>query len=190
MNEVIKTILERRAVRKYEDKPVSREDLELIVKSPQGEEEIARCHELLQRTNQLNLSGIRYTLEELRMRIADPDAVALTAFCADRFGPYGQILYLDGVVEDGALVVREFAMSCRVAGKYVEAALVEWLRGYCDVRQIVLEGRKTERNGLLVRTFTSMGFEDESAGDAIRLVLAKDAQLEHTDVVAVKEGGL
>lgn len=31
MNEVIKTILERRAVRKYEDKPVSREDLELIV---------------------------------------------------------------------------------------------------------------------------------------------------------------
>ena len=32
MNEVIKTILERRSVRKYEDKPVSREDLELIVK--------------------------------------------------------------------------------------------------------------------------------------------------------------
>ena len=35
MNEVIKTILERRAVRKYEDKPVSREDLELIVKCGQ-----------------------------------------------------------------------------------------------------------------------------------------------------------
>ena len=32
MNEVIKTILQRRAVRKYEDRPVSREDLELIVK--------------------------------------------------------------------------------------------------------------------------------------------------------------
>lgn len=35
MNEVIKTILERRSVRKYEDKPVSREDLELIVKCGQ-----------------------------------------------------------------------------------------------------------------------------------------------------------
>lgn len=35
MNEVIKTILERRAVRKYEDKPVSREDLELIVRCGQ-----------------------------------------------------------------------------------------------------------------------------------------------------------
>ena len=35
MNEVIKTILERRAVRKYEDRPVSREDLELIVKCGQ-----------------------------------------------------------------------------------------------------------------------------------------------------------
>ena len=35
MNEVIKTILQRRAVRKYEDRPVSREDLELIVKCGQ-----------------------------------------------------------------------------------------------------------------------------------------------------------
>jgi nitroreductase len=35
MNEVIQTILARRAVRKYEDKPVSREDLELIVKCGQ-----------------------------------------------------------------------------------------------------------------------------------------------------------
>ena len=35
MNEVIKTLLERRAVRKYQDKPVSREDLELIVKCGQ-----------------------------------------------------------------------------------------------------------------------------------------------------------
>ena len=35
MNEVIKTILERRSVRKYEDKPVSREDLELLVKCGQ-----------------------------------------------------------------------------------------------------------------------------------------------------------
>lgn len=35
MNEVIKTILERRAVRKYEDKPVSREDLEQIVQCGQ-----------------------------------------------------------------------------------------------------------------------------------------------------------
>lgn len=35
MNEVIKTILERRAVRKYEDKPVSREDLETLVKCGQ-----------------------------------------------------------------------------------------------------------------------------------------------------------
>ena len=32
MNEVIKTILQRRAVRKYEDRPVSREDLELMPK--------------------------------------------------------------------------------------------------------------------------------------------------------------
>lgn len=31
VNEVIKTLLERRSVRKYEDRPVSREDLELIV---------------------------------------------------------------------------------------------------------------------------------------------------------------
>ena len=35
MNEVIKTILERRAVRKYENRPVSREDLETLVKCGQ-----------------------------------------------------------------------------------------------------------------------------------------------------------
>lgn len=35
MNEVIKTILERRAVRRYENKPVSRDDLELIVRCGQ-----------------------------------------------------------------------------------------------------------------------------------------------------------
>ena len=165
-------------------------NLVVRIERPESDAVITRSHELLQRTNQLNLSGTRYSMDELLARIADAGKVSLAAFCEDRFGSYGQILYMDGAVSGGTLFIHEFVMSCRVAGKFLESALIEHLRTRFNADEIVLEGKKTDRNGLLVRTFTGIGFADESEGEAIRLVLAKDVELEHPDIVEVVDEGL
>ena len=59
---------------------------------------------------------------------------------------------------DETIVVNEFAMSCRVAGKYVESALFYnlLLNSSCKAGRFSI--KKTKKNGLLVRTLKDIGF--------------------------------
>lgn len=149
-----------------------------------------RGYELLQRTNQLNLSGHRYDKGEFFERVANGPDRCLTMFCSDRFGDYGQVLYLEKTLDDDTetLVIDEYALSCRVARKGVEAALAKWLLRECaadGVKAIELHGVKTERNGLLVESFCLAGFEDMSVGNDIVLRLEDETRLVNPDIVTI-----
>src|SRR5262249_44422795 len=53
--------------------------------NPASDKTIERAHELIQRTNQLNFSGNRYTREEVAQLVADVSNSALCIFATDRF---------------------------------------------------------------------------------------------------------
>jgi FkbH-like protein len=84
-----------------------------------------RIAELVQRTNQFNTTGIRYSKDELREMLPnEPDGATERELFAmrvgDRFGDHGLV---------GACVVRGdevelFVMSCRVIGMGVERVLL------------------------------------------------------------------
>ncbi len=155
------------------------------VKRPTTPGEIKRGYELVQRTNQLNLSGNKYSEEEFAALLERDGSESWVAFCEDRFGAYGQILFMQTHIDVGSghLVVDEFAMSCRVAGKHFESALVAALLERSSACGVELLGRKTQRNGLLVRTFSSMGFEDEGDDECIRMVLKNVDKLRDPKIV-------
>lgn len=156
--------------------------------APASEEELLRSWELLQRTNQLNLSGNRYEQGEFRSRVSDSNRICRILKCEDRFGSYGQVVYLEGALQNGGriLQISEFAMSCRVAGKYIEPALMDALFQTFgpDLQTIELTGRKTDRNGLLMQSFLHCGFRDEGDSTAIHLLCNRDDLL-HTDIVRI-----
>lgn len=101
-----------------------------------------RLAELMQRTRQYNSSGAEWPLEEVRARIADPGWLVATVRFSDRFGDYGLVgaAFVDR--EEG--VVHSLTISCRVAGRGVLEALVEWLAPQVDSLEIPV--RPTERN--------------------------------------------
>jgi FkbH-like protein len=125
---------------------------------PQTEEELLRSFELAARTNQLNMSGNKYTPEEFDRVLGREGSTNFAFSCEDDFGTYGIVGFGQYRVEEKTLVFSEFAMSCRVAGKFVESALFTALlkREGCEKGSFTV--KKTKKNILLRRTLEEIGF--------------------------------
>lgn len=132
---------------------------------PKTEAEKLRCYELVVRTNQLNMSGKKYTPEEFEAVLSRPDHKIFALSCGDDFGEYGIVGFGQYKVENNTLVFTEFAMSCRVAGKYVESALFSKLlqENHCENGSFTIH--KTKKNILLRHTLEGIGFQKQTEND-------------------------
>ena len=133
----------------------------------------------------MNLSAHRYTEDEFKTLLADDDAEAFVVYAKDKFGDYGQVAFLYLRNSADKLLITEFAMSCRVAAKYVENALFAFLHEKYG-KPIELAGVKTDRNGVLISSITKAGFIDKSNDKKIRLVLEENADIANSDIVKVE----
>ena len=103
--------------------------MEMIIKHPSDSEK-ERCLELLQRSNQFNLSGKSYTKELFDTLVDSPMNEPLCISLKDKFGDYGIIMF--AVIEhksDHSSII-DFAMSCRVAKKLVDEIFFQWSASY------------------------------------------------------------
>lgn len=84
--------------------------------------ELERIAELVQRTNQLNFSGHKYTREQLNGILDSPRFEKYVLKCSDSYGSYGTVGF--AIIEHGTGVIRvlDFMLSCRVQGKFIEQA--------------------------------------------------------------------
>ncbi len=138
----------------------------------------ARVHQLCQKTNQYNLTTIRYTEDELRRMMDDP-AIAIRWYrLEDRYGKLGIVGV--GVVkseQDGA-VIETFLMSCRVMNRGVEDAMLADLMSQLApyVGTVQAEYRPTAKNAMVRDFFPRRGFEPTAAGtqDGERFVIARE----------------
>ena len=89
-----------------------------------GTSNLARTTQLLNKTNQMNLSTRRLTSEELTAWTSHPGRALWTVTVADKFGDAG----LTGIVSleksgEGARLV-DFILSCRVMGRKIENTML------------------------------------------------------------------
>lgn len=136
-------------------------NLKLHIFNPTTEDEKLRCYELTVRTNQLNMSGKKYTPEEFAEVLDRPGHRNFAFSCVDDFGEYGIVGFGQYRVDGESLVFTEFAMSCRVAGKFVESALFAHLLDSekCSTGDFTVQ--KTKKNILLRNTLEQIGFISE-----------------------------
>ena len=73
----------------------------------------ARARELVNKTNQFNLNGRRYTETEWATFLRGPGAIVLLAGYRDKYGMLGNILVLAGCLKGRRLEVQIWVMSCR-----------------------------------------------------------------------------
>lgn len=133
-------------------------ELKMHLFAPTTAEELARCYELIIRTNQLNTSGVKYTQEEFDQVLARPGHKVFAFSCRDIFGDYGIVGFGQYRVSGKTLIFTEFAMSCRVAGKFVGSALFAALlqKEGCSKGHFTVV--KTRKNILLRNTLEYIGF--------------------------------
>jgi len=86
------------------------------------EQELPRVSQLLQKTNQFNLSLKRRTLPETRALLPTHDVWVVSA--SDRFGDYGLVGVCIARREDESLFLDSFLMSCRALGRGIEEAFL------------------------------------------------------------------
>jgi FkbH-like protein len=165
-------------------------EMKATVFKPTDREHVERCLELLQRSNQLNLSTHRYTGEELAQLLEQPDVICICTSCRDRFGDYGIVGFASIVISKDGAVLKDFVLSCRVALKKLENAWFQWLTGvagavgYSKIRAPYL---KTSRNGVLLKAMLEVGFVETKKNDAGALLeLDCDAILPASDIVSIE----
>jgi FkbH-like protein len=157
---------------------------------PREEKHIARCLELIQRSNQLNLSNTRHKAEEFQKMLSLPGLLCVAMECSDRFGDYGIVGFASVDETQELPTLRDLVLSCRVAQKRVEHAFIQWLaRRESGKGKAALGAElvKTERNQPIRQVFEDLHFRPLGAHNGrVLMELPLDQNAAREDIVAVE----
>ncbi len=157
--------------------------IEIRIKGINTQQEMERSYELLQRTNQLNLSAKKYSREAFQSMLRD-GSESIIVYVKDRYGDYGQVAFLH-FQDRNELTITEFAMSCRVAAKYVEAGIFNAIQRRFH-KPILLVGKKTDRNGTLIDALKKCTFSSTSDDETeIEMLLREDQVIPFSQINTV-----
>jgi FkbH-like protein len=138
-------------------------------------EDFERLHQLIHKTNQFNLSGMRQTQEEFRALMHSAAADVFAIRVADRFGDSGLVgLAIVDKGDPAHWQVRNFLLSCRVIGRTVENAFVSWLAARAQAARaatLVFRFTESKRNQVAAQFLDRSGLQPnaDSSEWAIRL---------------------
>jgi len=131
-----------------------------LTKSPTD----GRALELINKTNQFNLNGRRFSETEWKSYFEDPRTFLLTVSYEDRFGTLGRIAVAAGHLSAGLCHVDVWVMSCRAFSRHIEFQVLRWLYRYTQAKNIHFAFVSTSRNGPLrefFEIFFPMGLEND-----------------------------
>ena len=101
------------------------ESLELVLKVEKLDKyNLQRSTQLLNKTNQFNLSTRRMSENELSKWSDNSNRLCLTFSVSDRYGDSGLTAFVTVEKNESRLKIIDFVMSCRVMGKGIEEAII------------------------------------------------------------------
>jgi FkbH-like protein len=140
-------------------------------------DDLGRVTQLINKTNQFNLTTIRKTLDEVRALANSSNHRVYALRVSDKFGDYGLtgVLLLDISADRRVWSISNLLLSCRVLGRGVEAGLLAALARDAaaeDAVEFIATFIPTKKNALASTFLPDYGFKPD--GDRWRLAL-KDA---------------
>jgi FkbH-like protein len=115
-----------------------------------------RALDLVNKTNQFNLNGKRYTEASWRNFFRNPASFLLRVSYSDKYGPLGKIAVVAGRQEGKKLRVDSWVMSCRAFSRRIEYRCLEELFAKFDVDEIELDFFRTDKNSPLREFLTEI----------------------------------
>ena len=133
--------------------------------------DVPRLAQLINKSNQFNLTTRRRTEADLLALIRDPGYVCFSVRLKDRFGDHGLISIVIAQQRDAILKIDTWLMSCRVLKRQVEDEVLNELvrlaqeRGCCRLEGIYVP---TAKNAMVRDFFSTMGFILTSENENVR----------------------
>ena len=137
---------------------------------------LSRTVQLINKTNQFNLTTQRYSEQDVQAVMQDPRAFGMQLRLLDRFGDNGIIGIVIGKMQGDDLFIDTWLMSCRVLGRQVEPTTLNLIADQAmrlGARRLMGEYRPTKKNGMVRDHYTKLGFAELAAdpSGATRAVL-------------------
>ena len=147
----------------------------------------ARVTQLINKTNQFNLTTVRRTQDEVEALAASRDALVLGMDIKDKYGDYGLVGVAILKKQDSSCIIDTLLMSCRVLGRGAEdtfiAKLVEAAKTLdCDE----LRGKyiPTSKNAMVKNLYQRFKFSHDAQTDEWFVKITEAPQMpEHIDAV-------
>ena len=124
--------------------------LEIIIENINNKNS-PRAIQLLNKTNQMNLSTRRMTENEFQKWIQKKTNYLWTVRAKDKFGDYGIIGILSISIKEKEAYLVDFVLSCRVVGRFIEETAVQFLKDFChknNIKKINGTYIKTKKNAI------------------------------------------
>ncbi len=115
-----------------------------------------RTLELVNKTNQFNLNGVRLTQAEWQKKMDQPGAFLATVKYQDKFGALGTIAVLQGYQLGARLVISIWVMSCRAFSRRIEHQTCKKLFERFRPSSIAVEFAPTPKNGPFQEFFATI----------------------------------
>jgi FkbH-like protein len=155
----------------------------------------ARIVQLINKSNQYNLTTRRYTVPEVTQAETDPEVFTLQVRLEDVYGDNGMIsVVICRPGEPGAWEIDTWLMSCRVLGRKVEHMVLREILSHARATGVhKLKGvyRPTDRNKLVLDHYSKLGFikiGEEESGLTHWELLVEGANPESTPIKVVSHG--
>jgi len=130
----------------------------------------SRISQLINKSNQFNLTTKRYTEADVEAAERDRDCFTLQIRLADCFGDNGMIcVIVCRPADKAAWEIDSWLMSCRVLGRKVEEAVLQEIAFHArrsGVERLIGVYKPTARNRMVEQHYAKLGFQlAESASD-------------------------
>lgn len=123
--------------------------------------ELERVVQLINKTNQFNVTTRRYTQAEVEEIAADPNNAIYVVYSSDKYGDSGLISVIILIGSEVDVRIDTFLMSCRVMGRKLEDVILNELAAKYQ-RKMIGEFIPTAKNAPVRELFDRLGFSQVS----------------------------
>lgn len=119
--------------------------------------EADRAFELVNKTNQFNINGLRYTIDQWVQMGAEPGRFLGVIEYTDKFGPLGRISVVSGRISDREARIDVWVLSCRAFSRQIEHASLQALFQRYELDAIHFDYSRTAKNSPVAEFFAEFG---------------------------------
>ena len=122
---------------------------------------VSRAAQMTQKTNQFNLTTIRYTESDIIRMLDDPEYVVVAFSVSDQFGEYGITGMAIIHIKNSIAYLDTLLMSCRVIGRNLEIAFLDEIVLFLmkkNIKTLLTSYVRTPKNKQVESFFEKFGF--------------------------------